>query len=77
MNNKYLKILLNIIAIVICLFIGYGISVFSIFFFWGRHADKEIKNELIITIGICIVFLIIISIIGYCIYNIWKVLRNR
>lgn len=76
MNKKYLKIFSNIIAIILCIIIGYGIAVFSIFFFWGKHADKKMNNELIMTIGIYAIFLAIIVIIIYCIRNIWKIFRS-
>lgn len=77
MNKKYLKMFLNIVAIIICFIISYIVSVFSIFYFWGKHADKKMNNELLITIGIYAIFFFIIVIMVYCIRNIWKIFRNK
>jgi H+/Cl- antiporter ClcA len=76
MKNKYLAIFLNVIAIIICLIIGYFAAVFSIFFFLGRHADKEMKNEFVITIAIYGILLFLIILLIWCVRNIWKILKK-
>ncbi|PZU82580.1 MAG: hypothetical protein DI529_14155 [Chryseobacterium sp.] len=75
--NKYSKLIINLIAIILSIIIGYICTVFSIFFFLGRHAEKKMNNELIITIGIFLVFIITITIIVYCIKNLWKILKKQ
>lgn len=74
MKNKYLAIFLNVITIILCLIIGYFAAVFSIFFFLGRHADKEMKNEFVITIAIYGILVLLIILLIWCVRNIWKIL---
>lgn len=77
MNNKYLKIFLNITVIIICFIVTYIMAILSIFFFWGKHTGKKMNNELLITIGIYVIFLFITIVVVYCIRNIWKIFRNK
>jgi len=76
-KSKYLKIFLNIIVIIICFVIGYIGLIFSMFFFWGKHTDKKMDNELIITVGIYALFSVLILAIIYCFRNIWKIYKNK
>ena len=45
MNSKLLKILLNIIAVILCVGLLYFISVFSIFTFLGRHIGDNVDSQ--------------------------------
>lgn len=74
--NKYSKLIINLLAIILSIICGYICTVFSIFFFLGRHAGEKVNNELIITIGIFLVFTIAISIIIYCIRNLWIIWKK-
>lgn len=76
MKNKYLAIFLNVITIILCLIIGYFAAVFSIFFFLGRQADKEMKNEFVITIAIYGILVLLIIFLIWCVRNIWKILKK-
>jgi len=76
MKSKNLIIFLNVITMIICVIIGYFAAVFSIFYFLGRHADKEIKNDFVITIAICGILLFLIILLTGCVRNIAKIFQN-
>ena len=78
MNSKLLKILLNIIAVILCIGLLYFISVFSIFTFLGRRIGENAGSQYIIVsmiiIALCILLL---GIIVKCILMIMKILKSQ
>ena len=78
MNNKLLKILLNIIVVILCVGFLYFISVFSIFTFLGRRIGNNVDSQyIIVAIIIIALCILLLGIIVKCILMIMKILKSQ
>ncbi len=78
MNNKSLKILLNIIVVILCVGLLYFISVFSIFNFLGRRIGDNVDSQyIIVAIIIIALCILLLGIIVKCILMIMKILKSQ
>ena len=78
MNSKLLKILLNIIVVILCVWLLYFISVFSIFTFLGRHIGDNVDSQyIIVAIIIIALCILLLGIIVKCILMIMKILKSQ
>lgn len=79
MKNKYKKLFLNIIIVILNLGLIYILLVYSIFLFWSKHADKKVINGNIINIVLFFMLILIFIITIICLINIIRIIvrRNR
>ena len=66
-----------VVLFIISIILEYGLLVFSIFFFLGKHEGKEYDNEYFIVTLVVVGLLILLFIIFYSFFKLIKILRKK
>lgn len=76
MKNKYIKLIINIIILILNLGLVYILLVYSIFLLWGKHEDKELSSWNIIGIAFILICMLILVCSIMVFINTMKIVKN-